>query len=109
VPPERVHELINASTGIEISFEEMLSAGERGWNLKRVINNRFGLNGEYDTLPKALTVAYEDDPSGFVPDFPAMLNAYYNIREWDEKTGIPKSDKLKELNLDWTIKDLKYI
>jgi aldehyde:ferredoxin oxidoreductase len=108
VPPERVHELIIASTGIEISFEEMLSAGERGWNLKRVINNRFGLNGENDTLPKALTVAYEDDPSGFVPDFPAMLNAYYNIREWDEKTGKPKSEKLKELNLDWTIKDLKY-
>ena len=109
VPPERVHELINASTGLEISFEEMLKTGERGWNLKRVINHRLGLTGENDTLPKALTVAYEDDPSGFVPDFPAMLNAYYNIREWDEKTGKPKSDKLRELNMDWVIEDLNGI
>ncbi len=109
VPPERVHELINASTGLEISIEEMLKTGERGWNLKRVINNRLGLTGENDKLPKALTVAYEDDPSGFVPDFPAMLNAYYNIREWDEKTGKPKSDKLRELNMDWVIEDLNGI
>ena len=109
VPPESVHELINASTGFDISFEEMVKTGERGWNLKRVINNRLGLTSENDTLPKAFTVPYEDDPSGFVPDFPTMLNAYYNIREWDEKTGIPKSHKLSDLNLGWTIEDLENI
>jgi aldehyde:ferredoxin oxidoreductase len=52
VPPESVHELINASTGFDISFEEMVKTGERGWNLKRVINNRLGLTSENDTLPK---------------------------------------------------------
>jgi aldehyde:ferredoxin oxidoreductase len=109
VPPESVHELINASTGFDISFEEMVKTGERGWNLKRVINNRLGLTSENDTLPKAFTVPYEDDPSGFVPDFITMLEAYYNIREWDEKTGIPKSHKLGELNLGWTIEDLENI
>ena len=87
----------------------MLKTGERGWNLKRVINNRLGLTSENDTLPKAFTVPYEDDPNGFVPDFITMLEAYYNIREWDEKTGIPKSHKLGELNLGWTIEDLENI
>jgi aldehyde:ferredoxin oxidoreductase len=38
-----------------------------------------------------------------------MLEAYYNIREWDEKTGIPKSHKLSDLNLGWTIEDLENI
>ena len=109
VPPERVHELINVSTGQEISFEEMIKTGERGWNLKRIINNRLGLTGENDILPKAFTVPYEDDPSGFVPDFKTMLEAYYNIREWDDKTGRPKAKKLIELNLDWTFEDLEKI
>jgi aldehyde:ferredoxin oxidoreductase len=106
VPPERMLELINAGTGDNYSFEEMIKTGERGWNLKRVINNRLGLTAENDTIPKAFTVPYEDDPSGFVPNFKAMLEAYYNIREWDSQTGIPKSSKLEELNLDWTLVDL---
>ena len=106
VPPERVVELINVTTGLEMSIEEMLRIGERGWNLKRVINNRLGLTGKNDTLPKAFLVPYEDDPNEFVPDFPAMLDAYYNIRNWDHETGIPNSNKLGELNLGWVLDDL---
>ncbi len=109
VPPELVMGLINTSVGVEFSVEDMLKTGERGWNLKRVINNRLGLTRVNDKLPKGLLIPYEDDPSGYVPDFAAMLDAYYNIREWDPVSGIPKPEKLSALNLDWVLKDLDLI
>lgn len=109
VPPELVVGLINTSVGVEFSVEDMLKTGERGWNLKRVINNRLGLTRVNDKLPKGLLIPYEDDPSGYVPDFAAMLNAYYNIREWDPVSGFPKPEKLSALNMDWVLKDLDLI
>ena len=107
VPPEDVLELINLACGLDWSIEDMLEAGERGWNLKRVINNRFGLTKEFDKLPEALLMPYEDDPSGFIPDFESMLAAYYKVRNWDSQTGIPNSEKLTALGLDWVWKELK--
>jgi len=109
VPPEMVANLINNAVGMEMSVEEMMVIGERGWNLKRVINNRMGLTRKNDTLPKGLQEPYEDDPSGYVPDFPVMLEAYYNIRDWDQATGFPSEEKLMELNLDWTVVDLNIL
>jgi aldehyde:ferredoxin oxidoreductase len=107
VPPEMVVELINSAVGLELSVQEMLRIGERAWNLKRVINHRLGLTGKNDQLPRSFTMPYGDDPSQFVPDFPAMLDAYYEIREWDAETGFPKPDKLFALNLDWVLEDLR--
>ncbi|UCD98994.1 MAG: aldehyde ferredoxin oxidoreductase family protein [Chloroflexota bacterium] len=109
VPPEMVVELINVCTGSEISLADMILTGERGWNLKRVINHRLGLRRGDDRLPKGFMIPYEDDPSGYVPDFTRMLEAYYNIRDWDKRTGFPKNEKLAALNLDWAIKDLDQI
>jgi len=36
-----------------------------------------------------------------------MLNEYYAERGWDSKTGIPKAEKLRKLNLAYIIEDLK--
>jgi aldehyde:ferredoxin oxidoreductase len=106
VPPEDVLNLINSACGLDWSIEDMLKAGERGWNLKRVINNRFGLTREFDKLPNALLVPYEDDPTGFVLEFESMLDAYYDVRDWDNQTGIPHLEKLTELELAWVSEDL---
>jgi aldehyde:ferredoxin oxidoreductase len=75
--------------------------GERGWNLKRLINLRLGLNRADDRLPKPLLTPFTDDPEGFVPDFQAMLEAYYQARGWDQSTGFPGYQKLKQLGLEW--------
>ncbi len=109
LPPEVLVELVNAGVGAEFSVEEMLQIGERGWNLKRVINNRLGLTRKNDKLPKGLLVPYEDDPTGYVPDFTVMLEAYYNIRDWDAKSGYPRPEKLSALKLDWVLSDLDRI
>lgn len=78
-----------------------MKAGERAWNLKRVINNRMGLTRANDKLPKALLKPFPDGGSaGFVPDFNGMLSAYYEARGWDVETGKPSNEKLVELGLN---------
>jgi len=86
----------------------MLKAGERGWNLKRVINNRLGLRAVHDTLPKAFLVPFpdKDDSRDFVPQHDEMISAYYQARSWDPVTGFPSRKKLNELDLGWVIDDL---
>jgi aldehyde:ferredoxin oxidoreductase len=106
VPPETVLDLVNSACGAGLSLQELQLIGERGWNLKRVINNRLGLTRSNDRLPKSLLQPYEDDPDGYVPDFNAMMEAYYLARKWNSLTGYPEVEKLEELGLDWVIQDL---
>lgn len=109
VPAETVLELINAACGFKWSIKDLLLVGERGWNLKRVINNRLGLTAKNDILPKALLQPYSDHPAGangYVPDFSNMLKAYYKVRDWDPSTGYPTREKLISLGLDWLLEDI---
>lgn len=103
IPLEVLVELINAACGFEGSLEDYLLAGERAWNLKRVINFRLGLSRANDRLPKGLLTPLPDDPEGFTPDFPAMLEAYYQARGWDAETGFPTREKLQQLGLAWVL------
>lgn len=104
VPPKTVLELANAALGVDLSLAELLRCGERGWNLKRAINNRLGLTRANDTLPKALLTPYPDGGAvGYVPPLPDMLAAYYEARSWDPQTGYPTREKLAELGLDWVL------
>jgi len=107
--PETILELINSACGLDWEVEDLLISGERGWNLKRAINVRLGLTGENDKLPDAFTRLFADTPTGeegFIPDFPAMLAAYYELRGWDAQTGFPSQKKLAELGMDWISEDL---
>lgn len=109
VPPESVLDLVNAACGLDWEIEELMRSGERGWNLKRAINNRLGLKRENDRLPKAFLQPYADHPAGadgYVPDFEKMIEAYYKVRGWDPITGYPNKDKLSSLGLDWLAEDL---
>lgn len=107
--PDDVLALINAACGLKLSLHDMLLVGERGWNLKRVINNRLGLSRANDKLPKPFLQPYADaarGEEGFAPDFDAMLSAYYQARCWDPDSGFPKRQKLLDLGLDWVAEDL---
>jgi aldehyde:ferredoxin oxidoreductase len=101
VTPQMQVALIDAACGYDWTVEDMLRCGERGWNIKRLINNRLGLSGADDRLPKALMEPYPDGGSaGFVPDLQGMLYTYYEARGWDQQTGYPTRKKLHELGLD---------
>ena len=85
----------------------MMTCAERGWNLKRAINNRMGLTAANDKLPKALLTPLSDGgAAGFVPDIKGMLAAYYEARGWDPQTGKPTREKLTQLGLEDAAKDL---
>jgi aldehyde:ferredoxin oxidoreductase len=109
VPAETVLELINSACDLNWDIEEMLRAGERGWNLKRVINNRLGLTHNNDKLPKEFLQPFADHPkgaNGYVPDFEKMLKSYYSARGWDADTGYPTKERLASLGLEWVVEDI---
>jgi aldehyde:ferredoxin oxidoreductase len=109
VLPDNVTELLNSAGGYDWETGDMMKAGERGWNLKRVINHRLGLRRTNDRLPTQLLKAYEDsgnDGHTVVPDLESMLKSYYTARGWNPESGFPSRNKLSELELDWVIKDL---
>jgi len=107
VAPQMQVDLVNAACGYDWTIEDMMKCGERGWNMKRAINNRMGLTAANDKLPKALLEPLSTGGTeGYVPDIRAMLEAYYSARGWDEKTGYPMKEKLLALGLDDVAKDL---
>jgi aldehyde:ferredoxin oxidoreductase len=107
VPAEMVAGLVNAACGYNYNVNDLLRCGERGWNLKRIINNRMGLTSSNDKLPKALLQPLADGPAaGYVPPLEEMLAAYYQARGWDPETGKPTPKKLAELGLEWVAQDI---
>ncbi len=109
ISPDDVLKLVNSACGLKWSLKDLQLAGERGWNIKRVINNRLGLNRANDKLPKTLLQPYLDAQNNrkeLAPEFEAMLTAYYQVRGWDPVTGFPTRQKLFDLNLDWVAEDL---
>jgi aldehyde:ferredoxin oxidoreductase len=53
-----------------------------------------------------LTAFPDGGSAGYIPDFKAMLSAYYEARGWDKSTGKPSREKLIELGLQDVAKDL---
>lgn len=91
---------VRTATGLDISDEEYLLAGERIWNLERLFNIKAGFTKKDDTLPpRLLHEPMKDGPhKGRVVELDKMLPEYYSLRGWDEN-GIPTEQKLQELGL----------
>lgn len=86
VPQDYYARIATAATGRTITWEDSLRAGERIWNLEKLINLREGV--EEDCLPGR----FNDVP---VSD---MLIEYYEIRGWD-KSGKPLPETISRLKL----------
>ena len=102
VSQAEIAELLNAATGETWDIPRMLQAGERAWNLKRMLNLRLGWSPEMAKLPHLLLQPLPDGgQEGHVPDAAAMLREYHAASGWDLETGIPTPAKLAELGLDF--------
>jgi aldehyde:ferredoxin oxidoreductase len=104
VGKERYVRMLTAATGMKMTVDEFLRVGERVWNLTRLFNVREGFSRKDDVLPDRILT--EPLPSGIAKSqrltrgqLNQMLDEYYTLRGWDVQTGIPKEEKLKELNL----------
>jgi aldehyde:ferredoxin oxidoreductase len=100
--PDMVASLVNAALGWGWTAADVFLAGERLFNLKRLINLRLGVTRADDTLPERFL--REPRPAGgaagVLPDLALMLAEYYDHRGWDPQTGRPTPEKLAQLGLN---------
>jgi aldehyde:ferredoxin oxidoreductase len=102
-----LEDLLLYTTGWECTLWELMKVGERRVNMMRQLNARRGFAREQDRLPERLSEALPDGPAkGKHVDneaFAKMLEQYYGLMGWDEKSGNPTDAKLLELGLEWTL------
>jgi aldehyde:ferredoxin oxidoreductase len=100
---EKPKEWLKLVTGIDYSEEELLSIGERVWNLERLFNLKAGFSRKDDSLPPRMYEKLILD-KGYAVNLSQMLDEYYRLRGWDSN-GIPTEAKISELGLkDFKIK-----
>jgi aldehyde:ferredoxin oxidoreductase len=102
IAPQEVADLLSAASGVDWTVDDLLKAGERGWNLKRCYNLRLGLTPASEKLPRLLLQALpEGGQAGALPDMDILLDEYYAASGWERATGWPMPQKLAELGLDF--------
>lgn len=87
------------TTGMKMTFGDYIRCGERGYNLEREVNRRFGVDANKDALPKKLTKILQDpkNPDSRVP-LEKLKKVYYHARGWDAN-GLPTRALLKKLKI----------
>ena len=96
-------DLLQATTGWDLTGEEVRRIGERIVNLERLFIAREGITRSDDTLP--FRFLSEPLPEGSGPstgsvlELAPMLDEYYQARGWNVDTGLPGPEKLDELGL----------
>lgn len=100
LPVTRTAEWLNYVTGWEFTAEDLLEAGERIFNLKRMFNVDRGISRKDDTLPARITSTprREGGSPANLPPLGSMLREYYDYRGWDE-LGIPQPERLAALGI----------
>lgn len=111
-------ELFTAATGIPLGAKDLKQAGERIWNLFKMLNVREGFSRKDDKFPSRWLEPYVA-PNGkkvylqnyfqtkrlSENDLEALLDDYYEERGWDKATGIPTTEKLSELGLEFSTEE----
>ncbi len=98
-------------TGMDYTVEELFDVADRVYALERAFNAREGATRKDDTLPhRVLNEPIPDGPAAGEFMEPAVfekeLDAYYQKRGWDLKTGLPTEETLRRLKLDDVASDL---
>ena len=92
--------MFKLALGMPMTFGKYMRCGERGYNLERKVNAKFGISAKDDTLPKRLTDVPQDPsrPDTKVP-LERMKKTYYKARGWS-KDGVPTKAKLRQLKIN---------
>ncbi|NOY09617.1 MAG: aldehyde ferredoxin oxidoreductase family protein [Spirochaetes bacterium] len=93
-------ELVRIILDRDVTAEELSLCGERIVTAERLFNIRRGMHYIDDMLPEKFTgEAVKDGPcKGSKVNLVQMLKEYYALMGWDDR-GVPKNEKLKELEL----------
>jgi aldehyde:ferredoxin oxidoreductase len=94
----------NGMTGLDVTEEELMAAGERIYNLERYYNNLCGFDGADDTLPDRFVEGAEGampgqgGSEGDLAELDQLKTEYYESRGWVD--GVVPDEKLAELGID---------
>lgn len=109
-PPEKMVEMVRASTGWDTSLWELAKVGERSVNMARAFNVREGFSRQDDTLPD---IFFQPMKGGALDgtyisreQFEESLTALYEMKGWDPATGAPTRGKLEELDIGWVYRKM---
>jgi aldehyde:ferredoxin oxidoreductase len=100
---------LNAATGWNVDVNEAVEIGKRAVNLARAFNLRAGIGAELDAPSERYGSVLPDGPmegKGIMPHWDKMLQNYYKLMGWDEKTGKPLPQTLKDLDLEPVVSQL---
>jgi aldehyde:ferredoxin oxidoreductase len=102
-PNEMFARAIHAATGMKLSGEELLLAGERTVNLEKAFNSRLGLRRGDDILcERWLKEPMPDGPGkGWKAEdyIEETKSEYYEFHGWDAETSLQTKEKLMELDM----------
>lgn len=89
---------VKLATRRNMNIGQFIRAGERIYNIERLVNIRQGLT-DGDTLPDRLKSPLRNKPGQKLVALDKMLKKYYRIRGWDAH-GKPTKRRLKKLGLE---------
>jgi aldehyde:ferredoxin oxidoreductase len=105
--------LYNACAGKDLSETDMLTVGERTWNIEKAFNSRCGATRADDVIPRRF---FEQPLLGGGPSggavverdkFEKILDEYYEARGFDPRNGLPTRSGLERLGLREIADDLE--
>ena len=97
-------EVYSAATGLETTREDLLTAAENMWDVRRAFNLREGASHLDDTCPdrffkEPVSVGSTRLEPLEESHFRELVQAYYDERGWDPETGMPSSEKLAGMGI----------
>jgi aldehyde:ferredoxin oxidoreductase len=108
---DEITKIVQSVTGWNISFWEIMKAGERGVTMARCFNLKHGLTSKDDDLPERMFEPLKggSQEGSAIPkdDFIRGKKLYYEMNGWDGETGIPSKGRMYELSLGWIAEELE--
>jgi len=99
-PGSSIAKLLGIAIGKETSTDDLILIGDRIFALKRLINSKLGWTPKLERLPKVMLQKLDGPTKGAVPNVKIQLKEWYQLRNYNEKTGLPKNEEIKRLGLE---------
>ncbi|MDI6775744.1 MAG: aldehyde ferredoxin oxidoreductase family protein [Syntrophales bacterium] len=102
VPTYPLLDYLRVATGWDLTLKELITTGMRIQTLRHLFNIREGISPQDFVLPERIigSPPLSDGPlKGITIDIETLKTEYFREMGWDEETGIPSEEKLRELSL----------
>ncbi len=105
--PSETLDLVNASTGWDVTMDELMRVGERRIQMFRVFNTREGFSRKDDKLPEKFfkPLVGVGPSAGVAVDRDLLekaIDQHYETLKWTSE-GVPTAERLNELQLGWLV------